>query len=107
LQCPDFYTISEAEHISFTRTVLFTKFKHWEYEKEIRVWGPLQHPEKGFNFVSFGENLKLLEVILGARSALGKAQILGILGLLTGGVKICKAHAAYDQFEMVEDEDWA
>jgi hypothetical protein len=106
LQCPDFDGMSEAEHISFTRTALFTKFKHWEYEKEIRVWELLQNAEDGFNFVSFGENLRLVEVILGARSALGRAQILDVLGPLAKSVKIGKARAAYNQFEMVEDEDW-
>lgn len=38
LPCPDFERMSEMEHISFARTAMFTKFKHWEYEKEIRVW---------------------------------------------------------------------
>jgi Protein of unknown function (DUF2971) len=106
LQCPDFDSMSDEEHISFTRAALFTKFKHWEYEKEIRVWGLLQNAEKGLNFVCYGESLKLVEVILGARSALARAQILEVLGPLAEGVKISKARAAYDQFEMVEDEDW-
>jgi hypothetical protein len=107
LTCPNFDTMTDAEYIAFTRKVLFTKFKHWVYEDEIRIWGSLQDKSSPLNFVQFGENLRLIEVIVGAKSALSKAIIKQELGSLAEGVNISKARAAYNKFEMVEDEEWA
>jgi len=105
LQFPsNFWDMSDSEHSAFVRTVLFTKFKHWEYENEIRVWGSLQNEENGLNFVAFGESLRLTEVIIGQKCSLSKAEIVMALGSLAGEVKIKKARAAYNKFEMVEDE---
>jgi hypothetical protein len=108
LQFPsNFWHMSDSERTAFVRTVLFTKFKHWEYEKEIRVWGSLQNEENGLNFVAFGENMRLTEVIIGQKCSLSKAEIVLALGSLAREVKINKARAAYDKFEMVEDEQGA
>jgi len=105
LQFPsNFWDMSDSERTAFVRTILFTKFKHWEYEKEIRVWGSLQNEENGFNFVAFGENMRLTEVIIGQKCSLSKAEIVLALGSLAGEVKISKARAAHDKFAMVEDE---
>jgi hypothetical protein len=49
--------------------------------------------------------LRLKEVIIGQRCAVSKGRILSVLGPLLGEVKISKARAAYDKFEMVEDEE--
>jgi hypothetical protein len=68
------------------------------------VWGSLQNEENGLNFVAFGENMWLTEVIIGQKCSLSKAEIVLALGSLAGEVKINKARAAYDKFEMVEDE---
>jgi Protein of unknown function (DUF2971) len=102
----NFEEMSEAEHDSFARSALFTKFKHWAYEKEIRVWSQLTNEDKGFYFVPFGETMRLTEVIIGQKCKVLKSQIVSALGLLASDVKISKARAAYDKFEMVEDEEW-
>ncbi len=85
---------------------MFTKFKHWEYEKEIRIWGTLGKPEKGIHFAPFDpKTLRLVEVIKGAESTVPTAEIVNALGSLAKRVKISKARAAYDRFEMVEEQD--
>jgi hypothetical protein len=96
--------LPDMERFAFVRQVLFTKFNHWKYEQEIRVWAPLQNEEKGLSFVSFGETLQLVEVIIGAKCALSRGKIVDALGPLAEKVKISKARAAYDNFEMVEDQ---
>ncbi|MBS1852528.1 MAG: DUF2971 domain-containing protein [Acidobacteria bacterium] len=106
LPCPDFDTMSGTEYTSFVRKVLFTKFAHWEYEHEIRVWSSLEDNQSAINFVNFSESLKLVEVILGARCTLMKAEVENALGPLADGVQISKVRAAYDKFEMVKDEEW-
>ena len=100
----NFEEMSESEHDAFARDAIFTKFEHWIYEKEIRVWGPLENEDGGLYFVPFGENLRLAEVIKGQRCSISNAQIVSALGSLAGEVKITKARAAYDKFEMIEDE---
>jgi hypothetical protein len=71
------------------------------------VWSQLTNEDKGFYFVPFGETMWLTDVIIGQKCPVSKAQILSALGSLAGDVKISKARAAYDKFEMVEDEEWS
>jgi hypothetical protein len=100
----NFEEMSDSEHDAFARKAIFTKFEHWLYEKEIRVWGPLENEDNGLHFVPFGENMLLTEVIVGQKCSLSKTEIVLALGSLASEVKITKARAAYDKFEMVEDE---
>jgi hypothetical protein len=102
---PNFLELSDAEHTAFARSALFTKFDNWEYEHEIRVWAPLQNEEDGLHFLEFGEKLRLTEVIIGQKCPLSKAAIVRALGSLAGEVKISRARAAYDKFEVVDDEN--
>jgi hypothetical protein len=78
----------------------------WKYEEEVRFWGPLENEENGLYFVLFDENaLRLVEVIIGAKSYVKKTEIVDALGPLAKQVTIRKARAAYDEFEMTEDEE--
>jgi len=102
-----FEQMSEPEHDHFARSALFTKFDHWAYENEIRIWGLLADEENGLHFVPFDEKMRLTEVIIGQRCPLSKNEVISALGVLAADVKIIKARAAYDRFEMVEDEQEA
>jgi hypothetical protein len=101
----NFGDMPESEHDSFARSALFTKYKNWAYEKEIRVWAQLANEDGGFYFVPFGETMRLTEVIIGQRCKVRKMEIVSALGPLVGEVKISRARAAYNKFEMVEDEE--
>jgi hypothetical protein len=101
----NFEEMSESERTAFVRKVIFTKYEHWVYENEIRVWAPLQpKQENGLRFVEFGENLRIVEVIIGARCKVTPGEITEALGTAAGQVKIVRVRAAYDRFEMVEDK---
>ncbi len=65
---------------------------------------PLQHEENGLCFLAFDEKLRVVEVIIGARCKVPLAEIKKALGPAASQVKIIKARAAYDRFEMVEGE---
>ncbi len=101
---PNFSELESTERFEVVRKVLFTKFKHWEYENEIRLWAPLQHEEDGLHFLEFDEKLRIVEVIVGASCTLPRSEITQALAALASEVNIIKARAAYDRFEMVEDE---
>jgi len=113
LPCPSLSTFEGFEKLpdsgphDFAHAALFTKFEHWAYENEIRVWVPLGNEDSGLHFVPFGKDLQLKQVVLGQRCARSRADIVEALGALVQEVKIMKARAAYDKFQMVEDESWA
>ena len=101
--------LAEQDSTQIVRKILFTKYKHWLYEHEIRCWSPLEKPEgeKNLRFVKFSDKLRLVEVILGARCDTTRAQIVEAVGPTASEIKIIKARAAYDRFQMVEDEAWS
>ena len=103
----DFADLPDEERFAIVQKVLFTKFDHWAYEKEIRVWAPLQNEENGIHYLEFDEKLQLVEVVIGATSTVTKSAITRALGALAGQVKIIKARPAHDKFEMVEDGAWS
>ena len=51
------------------------------------------------------EKLQIVEIIIGARCVVPRTTITEALGTSASTVKIMKARAAYDKFQMVEDED--
>jgi Protein of unknown function (DUF2971) len=101
----DFSTMPDEERYQFVRNVLFTKFEPWAYEEEVRLWASLENEEEGLYFMNFQQSLQLVEVIVGARCGLTLSEI-RTLGQVSDEVAIRKARAAYDQFQMTEDEDW-
>ena len=104
-QLPSNYLDPDPE-FKFVRRVLFTKFKDWKYEQEIRFWTTLQNKDKedDLYFLEFGEKLRLTEVIIGQNCKLPRTAIERALGALSGEVNISRARAAHDRFAMVEDE---
>jgi hypothetical protein len=102
----DFSELGDTERFEITRNILFTKFINWKYEHEIRLWAELKQEENGLHFRKFDDDLRIVEVIVGEKSKLNRSEIVEALGALATGVKIIKARAAYDKFEMVEDEGW-
>jgi hypothetical protein len=97
----NFVDLPDPERFAIVNKVLFTKYEHWAYEEEIRVWGPLQNEENGLHFFEFDDKLKLVEVIIGAKSTVTERSIVRALGP-SAGIKIIRARAAYDGFKMVE-----
>lgn len=55
--------------------MVFTKFKSWEYEQEIRAWVNLNDEEDGLYYYDFDAMLKLAEVIAGANCTIPRSAI--------------------------------
>ena len=83
--------------------LLWTKFTNWKYENEQRKIVPLQecHSENKLFFWPFGEDLKLREIVVGARCKLGGAKIKDNLGDMRDCVKLTKAREALKTFHIV------
>ena len=91
---------------------LTTKFSHWAYEEEYRLFISLDknEEENGLYFLDFSDDLRLKQVIVGARSTLSRKQISEALGDLSQDVEVFKARPAFKSFEVVRNKNeklWA
>ncbi len=87
--------------------LLFTKYAHWRYENEVRVFAELNDvdPNSGLYFAEFSDKLKLTEVIVGPQSELAERDLMGALGELRDGVDVFKARLAFGSFNVVRQRD--
>ena len=85
---------------------LFTKFKGWKYEKEVRASFKLDHKSQqaGLYFAEFSEKVKLREVILGVRCELPLIEVQQLVSTFAHPVTVIKARIAFDRFRVERDE---
>ncbi len=90
----------------FMAEILSTKYSHWKYEKEYRVFRELDEEIKmnSLYFAAFSDELELKEVIVGVRSWVTRAEVAARLGRLTNNVDIFKVREDFREFSMVRDE---
>jgi len=95
----------------YVMRILTTKFEHWRYEDEYRVFPELKvKDERGLYFFEFGKEFVLREVIVGHNSTITRAELDRALGDLTSSVTKFKARLAFQSFRVVRqlnDEMWA
>lgn len=82
---------------------IFTKYNKWAYEQEIRCCVTLDEVVDGLYFLGFGESLKLVQVIAGARCGLSRETIVEAVRPFSG-VPLIKARPGFRRFEIVEDQ---
>ena len=87
--------------------VLSTKYKHWEYEQEYRVYVDLLDidPVTKLHFAEFGPQMVLREVIIGARSTVERAQVAAVLRELEDKVEVRNARLGFKKYEVVTQQD--
>jgi hypothetical protein len=88
------------------RKLLCTKYSHWRYEREERVFVSLEGKcpdRKGRYFEDFSADLKLVRVIAGARSDISRADLVKALGPLVPDVEVFKARLAFQSFRVVRN----
>lgn len=94
----------------FMQKLLYTKFAHWSYEDEYRLYVSLNDQENGLYFVPFSEELSLRQIIVGAESAVTRAQVSIALGTMASDVEQFKARPAFKSFKIVRQKNerlWA
>ncbi len=87
----------------FMRTVVSTKFSHWRYENEVRLFVALEDrdPETDLWFREFDAELRLREVIVGAACDVTRRELVDALGDLHAGVTQRKARLSFQRFAVV------
>ena len=105
LVVPDMVTILRMDETAAEamRPWFTTKYSHWKYEQEVRVFTDLNDvdPETGFYFADFGDALRLREVIVGANCELSRDRLREALGELASDVTALKARLAFRSFRVV------
>jgi hypothetical protein len=86
---------------------LLIKYAHWQYEHEVRCFVTLKEkdPEKDMYFADFSNNLKLVQVLVGAESMLTRDEIHSALGSLSKSVSVFKARLAFKSFKVVRQRN--
>lgn len=103
--------VAEAENVlksglldqEFIEKLLATKYSHWRYEQESRLFVtlPEPEPETGLYFEPFSNHLKLTGIIVGALSPVCRAEVQEALGDLVTSVRCFKARLAFRSFRVV------
>jgi hypothetical protein len=85
---------------------LSTKFEHWVYENEVRVFVQLDHAtaEHGLFFYEFSEDLVLEEVILGPLCEISLESVRRLVSRTKPDVHVLRARLADKFFNVVPDE---
>lgn len=83
----------------------FTKFSHWSYEEEYRLFKSLTNKIENHHFFDFSENLQLKQVIVGCRSDITRADISVALGNMQKDVEVFKARPAFRSFNIERNKD--
>jgi hypothetical protein len=97
----------QAIEFETAKELLFTKYSHWRYEQEMRIFTALEDidPETGLYFANFSASLRLREVIVGALSVVTEELIAAALGDLKSSVDVWKARLAFGSFRVVRQRD--
>lgn len=82
--------------------VLTTKFSHWRYEKEYRMFIHLEERDaNGLYFYEFDDKVTLKQVIVGHESTITRRQLKRALGDLAPDVEVLKGRLAFRSFRVV------
>ncbi len=96
----------EAE--AYMHRLLTTKFHHWSYEEEYRLFCQLRDdnkdPHSGLHFYNFDEHLRLREVCVGPLSGVTRRQLSDAIGDLMD-VATFKTRLAFKTFQVVKQKD--
>lgn len=90
---------------SFFDKIIRTKFSHWSYEDEFRMFCSMQDEENGNFFYYFQGKIELTKVIVGHCSDVKRGDISNALGDLAPGVEAFKARAAFQSFRVVRQKN--
>ena len=87
--------------------VLSTKFVHWSYEQEHRVFVNLDPltAENGLYFKPLDDDMRLVRLIVGPRSTVTRQDLADALGPMASQIRCIKARLAFKTYEVCEQHD--
>ena len=99
----DWLSAAQAGRVDVMRKLLRTKFEHWRYESEVRMFARLEEidAQVGLYFKPFYPDLALTHVIVGATCTLGYQEVSA--AVVDENIELIKARAAFKSFNIVPD----
>ena len=94
-------TVTDKAGLEFMKKILCTKFSHWRYEQECRLFPRLLSAKSidGLYYFNFSAELVLREVIIGVNSWLTTNKVKGALGAMSD-IEVFKARLHNWQFAL-------
>jgi hypothetical protein len=90
----------------FFGQLMATKFSHWSYEDEYRLFCSRQSPDSdGHYYVNFSDSLKLVKVLVGAKATVTRSELSTALGDLSSNVETIKVRPAFRSFRIVKQQN--
>lgn len=90
----------------WTEEYASTKYSHWKYEKEHRVFIDLSKFDRsGLMFQAIDERIKLRQVIVGCRSSVSRKQVGDALLGFNYPIETFKVRTAFNSFKVVRNKD--
>ena len=106
---PDLEILSRSDGTEekYMQTILGSKFSHWRYEQEYRLFVELSDLDDASEnyFVEFGPEMELKEIFVGEFSTLRRGDLTAALGGLSDDVSIVKTRRAFRSFRVVKQQD--
>jgi len=99
---PDLNLLSDAEKIELFRKSVSTKYLHWKYEKEYRVFVELNTPDNGLFFKEFDDDIVLKELIIGPKSDLSSDEVHNAFG--ADPLEITTSRLAFNTYSVVKQK---
>lgn len=87
--------------------LLSTKFSHWRYENEVRVFVSLEDkdPDIGHYFYPFSDEMKIRQVLVGAEASVTRQEVAEALGNENADIERFKTRAAFQTFNVVQNRN--
>jgi hypothetical protein len=104
----DLVSRDESEILKAMKHLLFTKFEDWRHEDEVRLSINLdkdRETAEGLYFMDWGDQLKLVEIVVGLRSPTCRRELESALIGYPEPVTFIRARASWDAFAVVPDGD--
>jgi len=85
--------------------LLYTKFTHWSYEDEYRLFTEKANREEDGNYyLNFSSNLQLRKVLVGDRCPCTRLTLTDALGPSAAEVEVFKVRPSFQEFRMVKQK---
>ncbi|RXT24764.1 hypothetical protein B5P46_15835 [Rhizobium leguminosarum] len=95
---------ADDQQWEFYKKVLSTKYTHWKYENEVRLFIRLDDEDaqaKDLYFKSFDSEMALKEVIVGHRSELLRKDLIDAIGENAASVRLRRGRLAFNSYRVV------
>lgn len=102
--------LSQEVQQRIVEQLLYTKYAHWSYEDEYRLFSSKKERHHDGNYyVDFSDDLRLRKILVGACSDITRLDISSALGAESDAVEVFKVRLAFKSYKIVrqkKESEW-